>query len=79
MIGISTIFYGFKNKNIIDKVEKLVNIFNNVKLRPLVQIGASYPEDDFSGTVSKLLELRNHIISNMHFIKAYGYQIQISL
>lgn len=58
MIGISTIFYGFKNKNIIDKVEKLVNIFNNVKLRPLVQIGASYPEDDFSGTVSKLLELK---------------------
>ena len=58
MIGISTIFYGFRNKNIVDKVEKLVNIFNNMKLRPLVQIGASYPEDDFSGTVSKLLELK---------------------
>ena len=58
MIGISTIFYGFRNKNIVDKVEKLVNIFNNMKLRPLVQIGASYPEDDFNGTVSKLLDLK---------------------
>ena len=66
MIVISTKFYCFKNKNIIDKVEKLVNIFNNVKLRPLVQIGASYPEDDFSGTVSKLLELKKSY--NIYFV-----------
>lgn len=58
MIGISTIFYGFKNRNIVNKVEKLVAIFNDVELRPLIQIGASYPEDDFAGIVSKLSELK---------------------
>jgi len=58
MIGVQTTFYGYSG-DIVDKVKKLIGVFESLGMPPFVQIGPSVAKDGFDTTVSKLNSLKD--------------------
>lgn len=57
MIGIQTTFYGYRG-GVTEKVKKLIDVFESIRVPPYVQIGPS-PAEEFETLVSELNSLKD--------------------
>ena len=58
MIGVSTIFYGYRGDPIVEKIRKIAEIFEQAGYPPFVQIGAAEPKAEYEEVVKGANELR---------------------
>lgn len=58
MIGVSTIFYGYRGDSIVKKVRRIAEIFEKIGYPPFVQIGASEPKAGYKEVVKGANELK---------------------
>lgn len=58
MIGIQTTFYGYKG-GVIEKVKKLIDVFESIHMPPYIQIGPSPADEGFETIVSELNVLKD--------------------
>src|SRR3972149_7319410 len=57
MIGVSTIFYGFRPPGVADKVHRLIEVFESVGMPPLIQLNSA-PGEALADVVMELNGLR---------------------
>jgi len=58
MIGVSTIFYGYKGEPILEKIRKITEIFEKMQYPPFIQIGAGEPKAEYDEVVKGANELK---------------------